>query len=76
MIEARVAGIPCLINPTHVLVVAPNHNSDNSGDYYGYSEIEYEVCDLRGRPAPWLQRKMTDKDRDAVENLILEQDYE
>ena len=70
------AGIPCLIEPTHVLVVKPNHNADNSGDYYGYSEVEFDVLDMRGRPAQWLARKMTDKDREAIETLILEQERE
>lgn len=28
---------------------------------------EWELLDRRGRPAPWLARKMTSKDEEAVE---------
>jgi hypothetical protein len=35
-------------------------------------EIDFEVRDLRGRPAPWLARKMTDDDREGIERLISE----
>jgi len=30
------------------------------------------VCDRRGRPAPWLERKMTDNDVQEVKTKILE----
>ena len=74
MIETRVAGIPCLINPTHVFVQKPmGPSADSDWDCYGYSEIEFTVCDRRGRPAPWLERKMTDKDKQEIETLILEE---
>jgi len=73
MIEARVAGIPCLIEVVSVRVVAPDPGADSDWDHRGYSEVEFEVCDRRGRPAPWLERKMTDADRQEIETLILEE---
>lgn len=73
MIEARISGIPCLIDPTYVFTqkaLGPSCDSDQ--DCYGYSEIEFTVCDRRGRPAPWLEKKMTKKEEEKIEILILE----
>jgi hypothetical protein len=72
MIEARIAGIPCLIEVTHYAARVP-------GRYSGPperccpdepEEVEFEVRDRRGRPAPWLARKMDEDDRAEVERLI------
>jgi hypothetical protein len=41
-------------------------------DYYGYSESEWDVLDRRGRPAAWLERKLTDDDRQRIEQEIAE----
>ena len=71
MIEARVCGIPCLIDVTHFFRQAPlGPSADSDWDCYGYTEIEFEVCDRRGRRAPWLERKMTKADREEVKNLV------
>lgn len=74
MIEARIAGIPCLIDPTHVMVVegSYSYNADSDMDYYGYTEIEFEVYDRKGYRAKWLERKMTNEDVREIEGLILE----
>ena len=72
MIEHRIQGIPCLIEVTLCHVVEPQgRNADSDWDCYGYSEIEYNVLDRRGRIAPWLERKMTDDDKELVEEKIL-----
>jgi len=78
MIEARVAGIPCLINVTHMSVTkgSYSHDAASDWDYYGGTEIEFEVCDRRGRPAPWLERKMTQREITEIEDLILEKHNE
>ena len=39
-------------------------------DYYGYSEIEFEVLDRRGRHAPWLERKLDDAAIAEIEEAI------
>jgi hypothetical protein len=41
-------------------------------DYYGYSECEWEVLDRNGRPAAWLERKLTDADRSRIDQEIEE----
>ena len=73
MIEARIQGIPCLIDVTHFFEQKPlGRYCDSCDDCYGYTEIEYDVCDRRGRKAPWLERKMQDEDYDEIERLIID----
>jgi hypothetical protein len=74
-IESRVAGIPCIIGVTYFESVAGSHSyhADSDMDYYGYTECEFTVCDRRGRPAPWLERKLTAKDSERIESEIAEQ---
>jgi hypothetical protein len=74
-IETRVAGIPCIVGVTHFESVRGSfsYRADSDMDYYGYIECEFTVCDRRGRPAPWLERKMTDKDTSRIESEIAEQ---
>lgn len=73
-IEATVQGIPCLIKVTHFSPGSP-------GRYYGPAEdchpeeppeFSYDILDRSGRPAPWLERKVTDTDRERIGELILE----
>lgn len=73
-IESRVAGIPCLIGVTHFDSVqgSYSYNAASDMDYYGYSESEWDVLDRRGRPAAWLERKLTDDDRQRIEQEIAE----
>ena len=69
--ETRVCGIPCLVKVTYwepyvpaKVYGPPEHCYPSEG-----GEGDYEVCDLRGRPAKWLERKMTDQDH----NLLAEE---
>jgi hypothetical protein len=72
MIEARIAGIPCLVEVTYYAPALPGRYSGPPESCYPDEpeEICFEVRDRRGRPAPWLERKMTDDDRAEVERLI------
>lgn len=76
-IETRVAGIPCIAKVTHYFCKPPHrgspHTCDSDLDFYGYSEIEFEVLDQRGRPAPWLAKKLTSQDAQRIEQEIIEQ---
>jgi hypothetical protein len=73
-IESRVAGIPCLIGVSQFDCVrgSYSYNATSDMDYYGYSESEWDVLDRRGRPAAWLERKLTDDDRQRIEQEIAE----
>jgi hypothetical protein len=74
-IESRVAGIPCIIGVTYFESVRGSfsYHAASDMDYHGYIESEWVVCDRRGRPAPWLERKLTDKDTSRIESEIAEQ---
>ena len=71
-IESRVAGIPCLIGVTEFQSVrgSYSYHADSDMDYYGYTESEWVVLDTRGRPAAWLERKLTSADRSRIEQEI------
>jgi hypothetical protein len=66
--SSRIDNIPCLIEVTHYLHQPPMGRwADNSNDAAGYTEVEFDVLDSRGRPAEWLERKVTQKDRSRIE---------
>ena len=69
-IETTVAGIPCIIGVTEYSSVAGNSRADSDWDYYGYTECDWQVLDRRGRPAPWLAKKLTSKIEAAIEAEI------
>jgi len=73
-IESRVAGIPCIIGVMNYTKVRGSfsRNAASDMDYYGYCESEWEVCDRRGRPAPWLERKLNQSERDRIEQTIID----
>lgn len=71
-IETNISGIPALVKVIHFNQVqgSYSHNAPSDYDYYGYTEMDYEICDRRGRPAPWLERKLTDQTRMQLEAQI------
>jgi hypothetical protein len=73
-IESTVAGIPCLIGVTEFSSVrgSYSYHADSDMDYYGYTESEWVVLDRRGRPAAWLERKLTDAECSRIEQEVAE----
>jgi hypothetical protein len=73
MLPAKIQGIPCLVDVHHVSVVKGSfsYNAPSDLDYHGYTELDYTICDRRGRPAPWLERKATSDDIATIEEEIL-----
>jgi len=73
-IETRVAGIPCIIGVTEYERVkgSYSYNAPSDMDYYGYTESDWELCDRRGRPAPWLVNKLSRDDYTRIEQEIAE----
>lgn len=72
-----IAGIPCLISNIHIISeYQPARVHGDPDDCYPaeYPEIEFDVCDCRGNPAPWLEAKLTSQDIARIEHLILETD--
>ena len=74
-IQTRVAGIPCLARATYHYHQAPHkgsaHTCDSDMDFYGYDDLAFDVLDQRGRPAPWLERKLTDADNSRIAGELL-----
>jgi hypothetical protein len=66
-IEHRVAGIPCLIG------VISYESEPQTWDDPGCTDMEWEILDRRGRPAPWLERKVTDKEQSSIEDAIYQE---
>jgi len=74
-IETRIAGIPCLVE-ANVYVQSGSYSrcAASDWDYYGWVEVEdMVVLDRRGRPAPWLERKMTNEDIVRIERELIEE---
>lgn len=71
-IEARVAGIPCLIGVTdfHRTSGSYVYSAPSDHDYCGTVEVSFDVLDRRGRPAAWLERKLDATEREDIEELI------
>lgn len=73
MLSTRIAGIPCLV----ALVSYSPYRDNRRGHPDTWlpddpEEIEFEVCDRNGRPAPWLERKLTEEETARIEQELLE----
>lgn len=72
--ETRIAGIPCKVRVTHCFVQKPlGSRCDSDLDCYGYTDIEFDVLDRNGRAAPWLEKKLSERERVKLENLLLKE---
>lgn len=73
LVESTIAGIPCLLGVTYFYKQNPDYNcKDSDMDYYGYTEMEYDILDRKGYPAAWLEKKVTDKDTEKMEQDIID----
>ena len=72
--KTTIAGIPCEIE---VLYIDWGEEAVLNGpaDYWhpgSPPDAEYRVLDRRGRPAPWLEEKITDEEHERILAEILE----
>lgn len=77
MIKTRICGIPCQVEKISGYYLKPwrgsAHTAPSDIDYYGgWIDLEFEVYDRRGRKAPWLEKKMTEKDKQRIIDEIIE----
>lgn len=74
MIAVSIQGIPCQVEVTYFYSKPGTYSrqAETPDEYYGCTEIEFDVYDRKGYPAEWLARKMTDDDREAIQARILE----
>ena len=67
-IETRIAGIPCLIGVTSY--GRPAYTAGAPENCAPGDCAEYDVLDMRGRPAPWLVQKIKMADDTRILELI------
>ena len=73
-IEVRVCGIPAIARVLHYRPYEPAYRRGHPDNWEPASppEIDFEILDLRGRPAPWLDRKLNNEARARLERDLIE----
>lgn len=73
-IDVRVCGIPAIARVLHYRPYEPAYRRGHPDNWEPASppEIDFEILDRRGRPAPWLERKLTDAERERIERDLIE----
>ena len=73
-LHMRVCGIPAIVQVSSYVYQASfrgsPHLCDSDVDYKGYEDFEFEILDRKGRPAAWLERKLTKAEKYAIELAI------
>jgi hypothetical protein len=72
--ETRVCGIPCIVRVLSWDSYTPAYISGPPENCYPAEggEGEWEILDTRGRPAPWLERKMKTEDYVKLDEEVFE----
>ena len=68
--ESNVCGIPCIIRVTNYDHYQPAFISNCYPAEGGRGD--WEVLDRSGRPAPWLERKLNDRERSRIDDEVFE----
>lgn len=69
-LEVRIQGIPAIVEVTSVVRATPA-GARGYLDPPEPAEVEFTVMDRRGRPAPWLARKMSQADVQQIADIAL-----
>jgi hypothetical protein len=71
-VEFCLKGIPCLIGVIDYSCVkgSYSYHAPSDWDYYGYSDIEWELLDRKGYRAKWLEYKLDDDTNAEIEEAI------
>jgi hypothetical protein len=73
VIETTVAGIPCKAECVHYFRQEPlGYRANSDWDARGYTECDFVILDQRGRPAAWLERKLTRDDNERIRADLIE----
>jgi hypothetical protein len=67
-------GLPCIAEVTHCSPgCASKVNADPDDCYESEApEIEFRLLTMKGKPAPWLEKLMTQDDQERIERELLE----
>jgi hypothetical protein len=73
-IQTTVSGIPCLARMTYYVPADPGRTHGPPEDCWPPEPavVDFDVLDLRGRAAPWLERKMSIDDIVRIEVELIE----
>ena len=69
--QTSVQGVPCIVQVMRHSYTRPDPYAASSEDFDGGWEFEWHLCEMRGAPAPWLEAKMTDEDRERIAQEII-----
>jgi hypothetical protein len=66
--DTKVAGIPCQCSVTHYLPGTPEYINGLPENCYPAEpeEFEFDILDRRGKPALWLEKKLTPADHERL----------
>ena len=67
--STRVAGIPCICRVTTRYTEAIPDKETGLPDH---DTFDFEILDTRGRKAPWLSKKLSEKDSDRLREEFLD----
>ena len=70
--HTKISGIPCQVLITCYYPARPARLHGHPDRYAPgeTDEISFQVLDRRGRPAPWLEEKLTEDDRVRIEREL------
>jgi hypothetical protein len=73
-IDVRVCGIPAIARVLHYRPYEPAYRRGHPDNWEPASppEIDFEILDRRGRPARWLERKLTERERERIERELID----
>lgn len=68
----RISGIPARIEVLSFIHWRPARLYGHPDSWApAEGEIEWTVCDSKGRPAPWLEKKLTPAERRRIEGELI-----
>lgn len=66
--DTKAMGIPCTIKVIDIDGhEAEGKRANNDIDAKGWVDVDFVVCDRRGRPAPWISRKLDESEIERIE---------
>lgn len=70
--DTTVCGIPCIVRVTYWEAYDPGCTSGPPERCYPAEggDGEWEILDRNGRPAPWLENKMTERDKQILARKV------